>query len=639
MPPDKCMNRPRSINQYFLRSVFVVLLFFTVPVFADSTNTYTPERIRIQLKWFHSFQFAGIYAAIEKGFFRDAGIEVELLEGSATINPSEIVASDQAEFGIGNSSLIIDRDNGLPVVAVAAILQHSPFVILARHGAIDVIRDIEGKTLMGEEHAAELLAYLIKAGVNLNRVNIVHHTNDIRSLAENNPDNIVATTAYTSNEPYLAIVNRIPYHIFDPRDIGIDFYGDTLFTSEKIASINYDLVVSVRDAILKGWIYAIDHQNELIDIILDKYMPDADRMQLVYESQVLVPLLVADVVDIGYMSYRRWENIAESFASVGMLDKNYSLDYFLFETEPGIPLWLVNWAYIISGVAFASILLSIWLLRINRMRTLEINKRIVVEKQLKRSFETEKTITRELAVKEKQLKEALEVESKLREQQARFIDVFSHEFRTPLAIVRTNVDLLYAHLKRAQIADNYPHQFDKIERALVRMVNLFKTSLHKEAIGVDDQFESRQIDIVSIVNEAFDEAVKIWSDHSFCLIVDDQLDLTIDGDPFLLGIALNNILDNASNYSPDTTPVVIEIKRIDSEVEINIVNMLHKGAAIDIERLTEKYYRGSNSGDKVGTGVGLYLVNEIIEKHHGTISFEQDGLVFVSTLKIPVNIY
>ena len=89
------------------------------------------DRVSLQLKWKHQFQFAGYYAAVEKGFYRDAGLDVTLLEAPDNIEPAQAVLRGDAEFGIAASDLVLLRGQGRPVVALAAIYQHSPFILLA----------------------------------------------------------------------------------------------------------------------------------------------------------------------------------------------------------------------------------------------------------------------------------------------------------------------------------------------------------------------------------------------------------------------------------------------------------------------------------------------------------------------------
>ena len=84
------------------------------------------ERVALQLSWRHKFQFAGYYMAKEKGFYRDAGFDVELREWRGGISSVRSVVLGRADFGIGQGSL-----NGEPIVVLASILQRSPAVIVA----------------------------------------------------------------------------------------------------------------------------------------------------------------------------------------------------------------------------------------------------------------------------------------------------------------------------------------------------------------------------------------------------------------------------------------------------------------------------------------------------------------------------
>ncbi len=102
-----------------------LLIFFSL-----SLQAQTP--ITLQLKWSHGFQFAGYYAAVEKGFYRDAGLDVHLKEASPGLDVVGQVLSGKADFGVGTSGLLMARKAGQPVVVVAAIFQHSPLVLVAR---------------------------------------------------------------------------------------------------------------------------------------------------------------------------------------------------------------------------------------------------------------------------------------------------------------------------------------------------------------------------------------------------------------------------------------------------------------------------------------------------------------------------
>jgi diguanylate cyclase (GGDEF)-like protein len=347
---------------------FLIVALLSIPVQAteDGTDPIL-TRVKVQLKWFHQFQFAGFYAAIQQGYFSEAGLDVELIEGGPTTEVTDAVLKGDADFGIGNSSLLIDYNNGLPVIAVAALFQHSPSVILARRDKeIRTINDLEGRTLMGKIHTAELITYLKISGVDINLINIVPHTGTVKSLQNPKLNGIDATTAYVSSEPFTANIHNIPYRIFNPRDLKINFYGDILFTSSSLAMSDPKLVTSMRNALIKGWKYALNNSDELVSLILKKYNPRKSRLALVFEAQAIIPLFASDLVDVGFMSHRRWRDIADIFVQAELLKPEYRLDGFLFETKEPLPKWIYK--VILLGLILLAVtgFIAIYILRINR---------------------------------------------------------------------------------------------------------------------------------------------------------------------------------------------------------------------------------------------------------------------------------
>src|SRR3954469_21227003 len=67
------------------------------------------DSVKLQLKWHHQFQFAGYYAALENGYYREAGLDVQILEGGPQVDVAAEVASGRAQFGIGGSSILLER--------------------------------------------------------------------------------------------------------------------------------------------------------------------------------------------------------------------------------------------------------------------------------------------------------------------------------------------------------------------------------------------------------------------------------------------------------------------------------------------------------------------------------------------------
>lgn len=157
------------------------------------------ETVNLQLKWTHAFQFAGYYAARELGYYSEAGLDVRINEAVPGTNVVAKVVSGEADFGVGMSSLLLEREAGKPVVVLAAIFQHSPqALIAARKTDTQSVHDLAGKRIMFEQLSEELHAYLKREGVPLDSIRQVEHAFDPQDLVSGKVD---AISAYVTNEP------------------------------------------------------------------------------------------------------------------------------------------------------------------------------------------------------------------------------------------------------------------------------------------------------------------------------------------------------------------------------------------------------------------------------------------------------
>jgi diguanylate cyclase (GGDEF)-like protein/PAS domain S-box-containing protein len=334
------------------------------------------DKVRLQLKHTHQFQFAGYYAAVEKGFYRDAGLDVTIAEGSDGGEPERRVIDGSAEYGVGSSSLLLARAAGKPVVVLGVILQHSPYVLLVRHRDNAGISGIKGQRVMigslTDEltQADELIAFLNKESVPVKTLVRVEHTYDIKDLVSGR---VEAMSAYVTNEPDYLDRLGFEYDIYSPRAAGIDYYGDNLFTSEREIALQPARVRAFRAASMKGWAYAMAHQEEIADLIIHKYTARHDRAHLLFEARQMVPLVQPVLVEIGYMNPDRWRHIADTYADLGMLPRGVSFDGFLYDAAPA-PSHL-TWLYRALIGATALLLVGFgghkWLLSRERSRAAE----------------------------------------------------------------------------------------------------------------------------------------------------------------------------------------------------------------------------------------------------------------------------
>ena len=325
------------------------------------------EAVTLQLKWSHAFQFAGYYAAIEKGFYREAGLAVSLLEAHPGTSVLASVRNGRAQYGVGTSSLLLDRAAGHPVVVLAVVFQHSPQVLLMRqnkheHGT-QGIHDLLDKRVMIEPHADELLAYLKQEGIRPDRLQQVPHTFNPQDLIDGKVD---AMSAYITNEPYILDQAGAQYHTYTPRSAGIDFYGDNLFTTEDELTAHPERVRAFRDASLRGWRYAMENPEEIADLIVAKYSKAHARDFFLFEARRMEPLLRTDLIDVGYMTRGRWQHIADTYADLGLLPRDHRLNGFLYEpvVRPDRrPL------YVALALLAAVSAIAVHILRLNRRLT------------------------------------------------------------------------------------------------------------------------------------------------------------------------------------------------------------------------------------------------------------------------------
>lgn len=345
------------------------------------------EQVALQLKWKHQFQFAGYYAAIEKGYYREAGFDVTLVEPSGSDDPVDVVLAGKAQFGIGASELALHRARGRAIVVLATILQHSPLVLIAAGGGDKTIHDLDGKRLMMVPYELELAAYLAREGLPGERFRMLPHTFSPEDLIAGKVD---ALSGYATDEPWVLRNAGFAYSSFSPRAAGIDFYGDSLFTTGARVRAHPQRVTAFVDASLRGWQYAMAHAEEIADLIRARYSKRKPREHLLFEAAEMRRLMQPELIEIGHMNPGRWAHIAGVYADLGMLPRSHSLDGFLFDRNwpVGADLssayrWL--FAAVLASLAVAA--LAAWQTRANRRLRREARAREDAERQLRETNE------------------------------------------------------------------------------------------------------------------------------------------------------------------------------------------------------------------------------------------------------------
>jgi PAS domain S-box-containing protein len=352
----------RKLKRLSLYWVLFLVFGGGAPVWASQTQV-----VDLQLRWHHQFQFAGYYAALEKGYYRDEGLEVRLHAGASERQPVAEVLSGRAQYAEGNSEVLYQRLQGKPLVALAAIFQHSPSVLLARADVgITSVHDLVGKKvmLMNRTEDADFLSMILGEGLQLSQVNILQSSYQIDDLISGK---VQAFNSYSTNEPFLLKQRGIKFTVIDPKNYRVDFYSDILFTSESELRDHPRRVEAMRRATLKGWRYAMDHPEEIIDLLINQYRVEKSREHLLFEAAEMRKLILPDLIEIGHMNPDRWQHMANGFVRAGLIQPGFSLEGFIYNPKPaGSPKWVAPALIILLLIVAVTLPVSIYLHRLNR---------------------------------------------------------------------------------------------------------------------------------------------------------------------------------------------------------------------------------------------------------------------------------
>lgn len=370
-------------------------IFFCL-VLITYTGIGQRNSVVLQLKWWHQFQFAGYYAALTQGYYAKEGLDVKILPGDAGHSSIDEVLSGRASFGITDCDLLTEFAQGKPLVALGAIFQHSPYVIISPENKnIHSPSDLVGKTILASEKQGwiELKGIFLKEGIDINAIHVAPHTWNNNDIINGKAD---AMTGYISSEPYQMQQAGIPVTYISPANYGIDFYGDLLFTSKDFAEKNPEIVERFRQASFKGWEYALAHKEIMFDYILS--LPgvkqrNTTRKALQNEADEMEKLILPQIVEIGHMNEGRWAHILSIQQSLGLIPANTSLEGFMYTKKPGliesikaISLWITGTA---AAVFLLILIYSIIIRRIVKIKTRALRKTLH-ELQLSKDALTEK---------------------------------------------------------------------------------------------------------------------------------------------------------------------------------------------------------------------------------------------------------
>ena len=270
-----------------------------------------PDRVTLQLNWYHEAEFVGYYVAEVKGFYEAQGLDVTILEGGPPGDPArDTVLNGTATFAI--TSFAEQRDlviAGQPTVAVMAAFQIPPLVIFALvEDDISQPADLVGKRVgtTTEYWKKVLRDTLTAAGVDPTTVTEVDVKPDQMSLLYDG--SVQAWLGYAQDEPIRAEMDGHPVNNIFPADYGIGGYEGLLITLESTIAQQSGLVKRFVQASYEGWRYALEHQDEAA-AILTTWAPDNGLEFQKLAVHAVAPLVDTPQVPVGWIDAARWQQL------------------------------------------------------------------------------------------------------------------------------------------------------------------------------------------------------------------------------------------------------------------------------------------------------------------------------------------
>jgi NitT/TauT family transport system substrate-binding protein len=246
-----------------------------------------PDKVSLLFEWLPHGSHAPFFLGIEKGFYKDANLEVAIQDGAGSVKTVQTLGGGQNDFGFAMLAVMaMGRGQGMPLKAVAGLMQRNVFgVFVPKDSAIKSPKDLEGKSLLVTPGSVETLllpAFLSKNGVDAAKVNItnVDPAAKVANYLAGKAEAMITDVAYAS-----PTINPVrPSNTLDWADYGMVLPAFGIFTRDEMIQKNPELVRRFVQATLKSWEYSLENIDEAVAALMknrpEKVKPEVAKQEL-----------------------------------------------------------------------------------------------------------------------------------------------------------------------------------------------------------------------------------------------------------------------------------------------------------------------------------------------------------------------
>lgn len=301
----------------------------------DSGEKTENEKISIVLDWTPNTNHTGLYVAKDKGYFKDAGVDVEIVpppEGSTT----QLIGSGKGQFGISFQDTLAKNyvsDNPMPVTSVLAILQHNTSgVISLKDVNIKVPKDLTGRRYSTWDDPIELamLKYIVDGdGGDFEKVTKVPYSeNVIAQLQDKSANGSDSAWVYYAWDGVAFAVKGLETNFINFADYGkqLDYYTPVLIANDDYLKNNKEQAKKIIDAIVKGYTFAAENPEEAAQILLDN-APELDKDMVLESQKWISKKYIDDAEKFGVFDADRWNGFYAWLWENKLIDKEIPKDF------------------------------------------------------------------------------------------------------------------------------------------------------------------------------------------------------------------------------------------------------------------------------------------------------------------------